>query len=96
MRLSTRRVKSVLAVFAMLVVLMVSAASPAMASHDNDGWRDNCEWVAVGWHWIPSWWGWDWDWDWIFVCNPGDNRWDNHNNHHNRHHDDWGNNPWWW
>jgi hypothetical protein len=93
MRLSTRRVKSVLVVFAMLVVLMVSIASPAMANHNNDGWWDDCEWVAVSWYWFPVWWGWDWDWNWVLVCDVDDDWWNHHND--NRHHNDWRNNPWW-
>jgi hypothetical protein len=41
---------------------------PAMARHDNDGWWDNCDWVIVGWYWIPAVWG--WDWSWAVVCVP--------------------------
>ena len=70
-----RRVKVILAVLAVLVMMGASAA-PAMANHDNDGWWDNCDWVIVGWHWVPAWWGWDWDWTWTIVCVPNDNWWD--------------------
>lgn len=42
-----RRIKSILVVFAMLVVLAASAA-PAMA----DDWGEDCQW-----YWSP-WWGW--------------------------------------
>jgi hypothetical protein len=44
-----------------------------MARHDNDGWWDNCDWVIVGWYWIPAVWGWDWGWSWAVVCVPDDN-----------------------
>jgi hypothetical protein len=77
-----RRVKVILAALAMLVMMAASAA-PAMADHDNDGWWDNCNWVIVGWHWIPPWfWGgpWSWDWTWSLVCVPDDN-WKGHDNH---------------
>ena len=50
---SKRRVKVILAALAMLVLSVVNAA-PAMANHDWDGWWDNCNWVIVGWHWIPA------------------------------------------
>lgn len=77
-----RRVKVILAALAMLVLSVVNAA-PAMANHDWDGWWDNCNWVIVGWHWIPAWWGWDWDWTWVLVCEPShDWSWDDN-------HDDW-------
>jgi hypothetical protein len=79
-----RRVKVILAVLAMLVMMGASAA-PAMANHDNDGWWDNCDWVIVGWHWLPAWWGWDWDWSWALVCVPDDNWWG---------HDKWDNDDW--
>jgi hypothetical protein len=65
-----RRFKMVFAVVAMLAV-MVATAAPAMARHDNDGWWDNCDWVIVGWYWIPAVWG--WDWSWAVVCVPDDN-----------------------
>ena len=50
---SKRRVKVLLAELAMLLLSVVNAA-PAMANHDWDGWWDNCNWVIVGWHWIPA------------------------------------------
>src|SRR3989337_1049259 len=81
---SMRRVKVILAVLAMLVMMGASAA-PAMANHDNDGWWDNCDWVIVGWHWLPAWWGWDWDWSWALVCVPDDNWWG---------HDEWDDDDW--
>ena len=80
-----RRGKLVLAVVAMLAV-MVTTAAPAMANHDNDGWWDNCNWVVVGWYWLPAWWGWDWDWSWAVVCVPDDN-WRGHDDWQG--HDDW-------
>ncbi len=72
-----RRVKVILAALAMLVLSVVNAA-PAMANHDWDGWWDNCNWVIVGWHWIPAWWG--WDWTWVLVCEPS-NDWSWDDNH---------------
>src|SRR5215203_5507415 len=53
-----RRLKLILAALAMMLVMMAASAAPAIANHDNDGWWDNCDWVIVGWHWIPPWfWG---------------------------------------
>lgn len=74
-----RRVKLLFAVVAMLAVMVVTAA-PAIANRDNDGWWDNCDWVIVGWYWIPALRSWDWDWSWAVVCVLDDD-W--------RGHDDW-------
>ncbi len=30
---------------AMMAVVLVSTASPAMAWHDDDGWYDDCFWL---------------------------------------------------
>ena len=73
-----RRLKLILAALAMMLVMMAASAAPAIANHDNDGWWDNCNWVIIGWHWIPPWfWGgpWSWDWTWSLVCVPEDNWW---------------------
>jgi hypothetical protein len=52
-----------LAVLAALAAMML-VASPAMASHDDDGWRDDC----------------DWDWvrgeGWVLICDDDDDDFD--------------------
>jgi hypothetical protein len=60
-------------------------AAPAMARHDNDGWWDHCDWVIVGWHWVPAWWG--WGWTWVIVCEPDNDWWDDGR--------DWDDDQWW-
>ncbi len=87
---SMRRVKVVLAVLAMVMV-MVASAAPAMAHHNNDGWWDDCNWVFYPW------------WGWFVVCQVDDDWWDDGNhrhdndrNHNDRNHDDWEWDNWWW
>jgi hypothetical protein len=58
-----RRIKSGLALFAVLVVLLSSATPANAQGWDDNWWWDSCEWT---WHW--NWW-----WGWFLTCdyNPG-------------------------
>jgi len=47
----------------MLTVMVILAASPAMASHDDDGWWDDCEWA-----WSPG-------EGWFVICDVDDDFW---------------------
>ena len=78
-----RRVRLVLAVLAMLVV-MVASAAPAMARHNNDGWWDDCDWFFSPW------------WGWYVVCQVDDNWWDHDRDRNDRDNNDWDWNDWWW
>ncbi len=51
-----KRIKAVLAVLAVVLALVASAA-PAMASHGED---DFCFWA------------WSWEWGWFLVCDDDD------------------------
>ena len=52
-----------LLVLTVAAIMAVMSAAPAMASHDEDGWWDNCSWAySLGW-------------GWFLVCEPEDNDW---------------------
>ena len=51
-----RKLKLLAVLLALVGAMVILTASPAMASHDDDGWWDDCEWA-----WSPG-------WGWFVVC----------------------------
>ena len=55
-----RKLKLLAVLLALVGAMVILTASPAMASHDDDGWWDDCEWA-----WSPG-------WGWFVVCDVDD------------------------
>ena len=55
-----RKLKLLAVLLALVGAMVILTASPAMASHDDDGWWDDCRWA-----WSPG-------WGWFVVCDVDD------------------------
>jgi hypothetical protein len=78
---SMRGIKLVFAMIAMMA-LMTLIAAPALARHDHDGWRDDCDWF-----WSPR-------WGYYLACEVDDD-WRKHAPRWHWYPSSWWWHPWW-